>query len=93
MSIKVARQPKTGTAKVTFSLPSDFPAGAVSVVGTFNDWTPGVHPLKNRAGGVRTTSVTVPAGTTLRFRYLGAGGAWFDDADATPSEDGGVLEV
>jgi 1,4-alpha-glucan branching enzyme len=93
MSIKVARQPKAGTAKVTFSLPSDFPAGAVSVVGTFNDWTPGVHPLRNRAGGVRSTSVTVPSGTTIRFRYLGTGGAWFDDADAVSSADGGVLEV
>jgi 1,4-alpha-glucan branching enzyme len=97
MSIKVTRQAKAGTAKVTFSLPADFPDGAVSVLGTFNDWTPGVHELKKRAGGVRSTSVTVPVGTTLCFRYLGDGGptgaAWFDDADATPCEHGGSVTV
>lgn len=97
MSIKVSRQHKAGTAKVTFTLPADFPAGPVSVLGTFNDWTPGVHPLKNRAGGVRTASVTVPAGTTLCFRYLGddlsSGDGWFDDADAAPCEHGGSITV
>ena len=93
MSIKVTRQAKAGTAKVTFTLPSDFPAGPVSVLGTFNDWTPGVHQLKNRAGGVRSASVTVPAGTTLCFRYLGEHQAWFDDADASPCEHGGSVTV
>ena len=93
MSIKVARQAKAGTAKVTFTLPADFPEGPVSVLGTFNDWTPGVNELKKRAGGVRGTSVTVPAGPTLCFRYLGEGMAWFDDADATPCEHGGSVTV
>ncbi|MCU1590889.1 MAG: isoamylase [Frankiales bacterium] len=93
MSIKVTRQAKAGTAKVTFSLPADFPEGPVSVLGTFNDWTPGTHELKKRAGGVRSTSVTVPAGTTLCFRYLGQGMAWFDDADASPCDHGGSVTV
>ena len=93
MSIKVARQVKAGTAKVTFTLRADFPEGPVSVLGTFNDWTPGVHALKKRAGSVRSTSVTVPAGTTLCFRYLGEHMAWFDDADASPCEHGGSITV
>lgn len=93
MSIKVTRQARAGTAKVTFSLPADSPAGRVSVLGTFNDWTPGTHELKKRAGGVRSTSVTVPAGTTVCFRYLGEGMTWFDDPDATPCEHGGSLTV
>ena len=43
--------------------------------------------------GVRSTSVTVPAGTTLCFRYLGEHMAWFDDADASPCEHGGSITV
>ena len=93
MSIKVTPQAKAGTAKVTFTLPADLPAGPVSVLGTFNDWTPGVHTLKKRAGGLRSASVTVPAGSTLCFRYLGEGMAWFDDADAAPCEHGGSISV
>lgn len=93
MSIKVTKQSKTGTAKVTFSLPVDFPEGRVSVLGTFNDWTPGIHELKKRTGGVRSTSVTVPAGSTLCFRYLGEGMTWFDDADASPCDHGGSITV
>ncbi|GAC1440853.1 MAG: isoamylase [Mycobacteriales bacterium] len=93
MSIKVTKQAKAGTAKVTFTLPADVPEGPVSVLGTFNEWTPGRHLLKKRAGGVRTASVTVPAGSTLCFRYLGEGTAWFDDADASPCEHGGSVSV
>ncbi len=91
MSIKVTRSPKAGTAKITWTLPADSPHGPVSVMGTINDWTPGVHQLKNRAGGVRSTSVTVPLGSTVCFRYLGEHHAWFDDADASPCEHGGSV--
>ena len=92
MSIKVTRQAKAGTAKVTFTLPADFPEGQVSVLGTFNDWTPGVNALQKR-GETRSTSITVPAGSTVCFRYLGEGMNWFDDADATPCEHGGSVSV
>jgi len=93
MSIKVTRSVKAGTAKVTWTLPADFPAGPVSVLGTFNDWTPEIHRLKNRAGGVRSASATVPLGTTLCFRYLGENEAWFDDADAAACEHGGSIST
>ncbi|MBB5802775.1 hypothetical protein F4560_002543 [Saccharothrix ecbatanensis] len=66
--------------RVTFSLPLDHPRGPVSVVGTFNSWTPGVHELVPRRDGTRTVTVILPPGTH-RFRYLGAGGHWFDDTD------------
>ena len=33
----------------------------------------------------RSASVTVPAGSTLRFRYLAEGGHWFDDEAAGPA--------
>ena len=48
-------------------------------------------PQDQPAGPV---SVTVPAGTSLRFRYLGDNGHWFDDPDADRREhDACVLDV
>ena len=85
--IKVARPTNGGTVRVTFVLPATEPAGAVSVVGDFNDWNPYAHPLRKRANGVRSAVVTLPAGTTLRFRYLADGGVWFDD-DSAQVRDG-----
>ena len=80
--IKVAKPTGSGSVRVTFVLPAAEPAGAVSVVGDFNDWNPYAHPLRKRANGVRSAVVTLPAGTTLRFRYLAQGGVWFDDDTA-----------
>ncbi len=74
--------------RVTFSLSADGP-GAVSVVGSFNDWTPGRHQLVDRRNGTRTVSVTLPSGEH-RFRYLATGGVWFNDnsADGIDGWDG-----
>jgi len=82
------------TCTLTFALPSSAVDGTVSVVGTFNDWTPGAHPLRRRSNGTASTSVKVPVGTTVRFRYLGENGLWFDDADADEiTVDGSVVLV
>lgn len=67
--------------QLTFSLPAGVPAGRVSVVGDFNDWTPGRHELKSLRDGSRAVSVRVPAGRRVRFRYLAADGHWFDDPE------------
>jgi 1,4-alpha-glucan branching enzyme len=85
--IKTSRPGRDGTVRVTFALPADEPGGAVSVVGNFNDWNPHAHPLRKRANRTRSAAVTVQAGTTLHFRYLGEGGVWFDD-DTVPVHDG-----
>ena len=77
--IKTTKPGRDGTVRVTFALPIDEPDGAVSVVGNFNDWNPHTHPLRKRANRTRSAAVTVQAGTTLHFRYLGEGGIWFDD--------------
>jgi len=40
------------------------------------------------SGSVRVT--TLPAGSTLRFRYLAEGGVWFDDDTAEVWDGQGV---
>ena len=51
-----------GPLKVTFVLPASEPEGPVSVLGSFNDWNPLIHPLKKRSNGIRSVTVEVPAG-------------------------------
>jgi 1,4-alpha-glucan branching enzyme len=85
--IKTTRSGRGGSVRVTFALPAGEPSGAVSVVGDFNGWDPLAHPLRRRANGTRSAAVTVPAGTTLRFRYLAEGGIWFND-DTAPEREG-----
>lgn len=80
--LKKSRSARSATSTLTFVLPSATLEGTVSVVGTFNDWTPGAHPLRRRSNGTVSASVVVPTGSTVRFRYLGSQGRWFDDADA-----------
>ena len=77
--IKTSKPGRDGSVRVTFALPIDDPGGADSVVGNFNDWNPYSHPLRRRANQTRSAAVTVRAGSTLHFRYLGEGGVWFDD--------------
>jgi 1,4-alpha-glucan branching enzyme len=84
--VKTAKLRRDGLVRVTFTLPTSEPTGPVSVVGDFNDWDPHAHPLRRRANKVRSAVVTVPAGSTFRFRYLADGGQWFDDESITPGE-------
>jgi 1,4-alpha-glucan branching enzyme len=92
--IKTAKPGRDGTVRITFALPAGAPGGAVSVVGDFNDWDPFAHPLRRRANGTRSATVTVRAGSTLRFRYLAEGGMWFDDETVSaPDGHGAALTV
>jgi 1,4-alpha-glucan branching enzyme len=84
--VKTARIRRDGTVRVTFTLPAGEPAGAVSVVGDFNGWDPYSHPLRVRGNRTRSASVTVPSGSTFRFRYLAEGGRWFDDETVQPGD-------
>jgi len=78
--LKTTTDRATGGRKITFTLPAG--DEAVSVVGNFNDWTPGAHPLVKR-GATRSASVVVPADYIAVFRYLGEGGRWFDEPEAS----------
>lgn len=76
--------------KVQFVLPSESAPGKVSVVGDFNGWDPGAHPLRKRSNGTRSVSVSLPAGRRYAFRYLGEDGHWLDDEQAHGFEPNGV---
>ena len=89
--IKVAKPARGGEVRVTFALPATEPAGAVSVVGDFNDWDPHAHPLRKRANGTRSAVVSIPTGATLHFRYLAEGGIWFDDETAPTRDAQGAM--
>lgn len=91
--IKKTRGASSKERKLTFILPADEPEGPVSVVGDFNQWTPGKHELRKRSNGTRSVAVAVPAGSTVRFRYLGQDGHWFDDPQAQDSGGGSVVQV
>jgi hypothetical protein len=93
VAIRVSIDKKTGKSKLTFVLPDDVHNGPVSAVGTFNDWCPGAHKLVRRANGTRSTSVTVPPGQDVRFRYLGSGGVWFDDPEVPADAIGSVVRT
>src|SRR6478752_6005506 len=90
VTIRIQKQTAT-TTKIQFVLPDDIHDGAISAVGTFNGWEPGVHRLVKRSNGTRSVSVDVPRGEEIRFRYLGDGGVWFDDPDANEITNEGAL--
>lgn len=49
--IRRTRVPRSTDVRLTFTLPVDVPPGPVSVVGSFNGWTPGAHALRKRGSG------------------------------------------
>lgn len=92
--LRLSRDRKTSALRLTFAIPTDAATGTISVVGDFNDWTPGAHVLRRRSNGTVSAAVTVQPGSTVRFRYLGENGHWFDEPDADYIDSqGSVLEV
>ncbi len=69
-------------ARVRFVLDANDHPGPVSVVGSFNGWTPGLDELAPQPDGSRAVTVGVSYGLELTFRYLADNGGWFDDPDA-----------
>jgi hypothetical protein len=72
---------RTGDVRLTFVLPHGEPPGRVSVVGDFNGWQPGAHELRRRSNGTRSSTVTVPEGAAIRFRYLAEGDLWCNETE------------
>jgi 1,4-alpha-glucan branching enzyme len=86
-TVMLERVRHEGTTQVTFVLSAGHPSGEASVVGDFNDWKPGAHPLSLRRNGTRTVTVPLPADQRIHFRYLAHGDYWFDD-DHADGHDG-----
>lgn len=72
--------------KVTFALDAadTGQAGAIALVGDFNDWNHGACPMKKQKDGGFKASITLPAGASYKFRYLADGKHWLND----PAADG-----
>lgn len=80
---------RAGLRTLTFTLPLEW-AGRASVVGNFNDWTPGRLTL-SADGDVARASVELPDDYIAVFRYLGEGDHWFDEPEADMVDGGGSV--
>jgi 1,4-alpha-glucan branching enzyme len=90
--IKKTRGASSKEHKLTFILPAADPEGPVSVVGDFNQWTPGAHELRKRSNGTRSAAIELPPGT-YHFRYLAEGGTWANDPEAPCRGDDNVIDL
>ncbi|MDJ0783618.1 MAG: isoamylase early set domain-containing protein [Desulfosarcinaceae bacterium] len=84
MSLKKRYLKSKPVCKVTFRVPREVAkgAGAISIVGEFNDWQPGVTPMKSLKSGEFTATVDLAAGREYQFRYLIDGDTWENDGNA-----------
>ena len=74
---------KTGdSCRVTFKLSSEVGAETAHLCGGFNEWSPTSHPMKKLKDGSFSTTVSLDAGQSYRFRYLLDGERWENDWDA-----------
>jgi 1,4-alpha-glucan branching enzyme len=93
MTIHLEHDPATGTITAIFTIEGT-DQSSVSVVGSFNDWTPGQHTFGPAEEGLLSATVPVQPGEELHFRYLAADGHWFDDPEADSiTEYGSVITV
>lgn len=69
------------TCQVTFQLPKDIEAKAVSLVGEFNDWDASATPLK-KVKNVWKTTLELEQGQAYQFRYLVDDNEWHNDEAA-----------
>jgi 1,4-alpha-glucan branching enzyme len=84
---------KTGRfCRVTFELSPRVNSQRAALCGEFNEWDQAVNPMKQRKDGIFSTTVSLQAGRTYRFRYLLDGHRWENDqaADAYVPNDFGT---
>jgi hypothetical protein len=82
MAIEISEDVALEQLRVTFTIPDDGDDAATSVVGSFNDWLAGADTLVARGDGLLGVTVTLVSDDDVHFRYLRAGGIWFDDDEA-----------
>jgi 1,4-alpha-glucan branching enzyme len=85
--IKKVDKRSSDRVKVTFVLPEDHPYGEeVSVVGDFNNWTPGEHTFVRRSNRTYSTNVMLPEDSHFKFRYYSEEEGWINDDEADDFE-------
>lgn len=85
--IKKVNKRDSDKVKVTFVLPEDHPFGdEFSVVGDFNDWTPGAHKFVRRSNQTFSTNVKLEEGNRYAFRYYSDEHGWMNDDEADDFE-------
>ena len=85
--IKKVNKRDSDRVKVTFVLPEDHDCGeTVSVVGDFNDWTPGEHTFVRRSNQTYSTNVMLEEGERYAFRYYSEEEGWANEAEADDFE-------
>ncbi len=91
IGLGVFRPGPTAGAPVRFAL--EAPAGAVALVGDFNDWDPRALPLTRRDGEWSVT-LRLPPGR-YRYAFVADGDRWFNDPShpAAPDEFGTPTSV
>ncbi|MGB3717423.1 MAG: isoamylase early set domain-containing protein [Candidatus Promineifilaceae bacterium] len=74
---------KTGrVCRVTFKVAAEVEADEVALCGDFNEWDENSNPMKQLKDGGFSTTVSIEAGRSYRFRYLINGDRWENDWEA-----------
>ncbi len=91
IGLSLFRPGRDAGAPVRFVL--DAPAGAVALVGDFNDWDPQTLPLVRR-GGSWSVTLRLPPGR-YRYAFVADGDRWLNDPShpAAPDEFGTPTSV
>ncbi len=79
------------SCRVTFKLPAEVNSGSAALCGDFNEWDEAANPMKKLKDGSFSTTVSLQAGNSYRFRYLLDDGRWENDWEADeylPNEHG-----
>ena len=79
---KVKSNTQNRRYKVSFSIEA-VDAGAVALVGTFNNWNPRKHPMQRSAAGSWQRSVMLPPGAH-EYKFL-VDGNWREDPQNSES--------
>jgi 1,4-alpha-glucan branching enzyme len=84
MSIKKQLLKSKPICKVTFEISPDQAKDSISasVLGSFNEWQPQIHPLKRLKDGSFKTTIDLETGISYQFRYLLDDNKWLTDSEA-----------
>jgi 1,4-alpha-glucan branching enzyme len=79
------------SCRVTFEMPQQAKAKRVALCGEFTNWDPSANLMKQRKDGRFSTTVSMEAGRSYRFKYLVDNQRWENDSAAdsyVPNEFG-----